>query len=68
MDKVTPTQKAKELAEEHWNWVGQFVTQTLTMCENPVRTDKLYCLCGFLYRTAFVHGHKHGQIDAQQTK
>jgi hypothetical protein len=41
---------AKEMAEQHWEWVESVLRQQLEV------TKKMYI-------DAFVHGYKHGQDD-----
>jgi len=53
MNKLTSETVAQELAEEHWNYV-----------ENLLKAHKIskaeIGTIGFHYKTAFVHGFKHG--------
>jgi len=38
--------RGRELADEHWEWLGKLLEYT--------------------YKTAFVHGYKHGKEDAEK--
>jgi hypothetical protein len=44
--------KAKELAEQHWGYVGGLLAR-VDVEENPLTLLK------YVYETAFVHGWKH---------
>ena len=49
--------KAKELAEAHWNYIKAVLTNHKM---TPDEIDRI----GFHYRTAMIHGYKHGWVDA----
>ena len=48
----------KKLADDHWKWVEGFIS---TMSDMDWEVSSLE----YLYKTAFVHGYKHG---SQQPK
>jgi hypothetical protein len=50
--------KAVKLAEEHWNYV-ESVLATSGHTEENIK------LIGFHYKSAFVHGYKHGRQDGE---
>ena len=47
----------KERTEAHW----KYIKSLLEMHGSDKETTKLI---GFHYRTAMIHGHKHGKLDA----
>lgn len=49
-------EKAKKLADAHWSYVRDML---LAHDEDSDIIEK----CGFHYRTAFIHGFKHGVED-----
>lgn len=54
-------EKAKQLAQEHWNYLEQ-----LLLTHNiPVEQINII---GFHYKTAFIHGYKHSQEDCEDAK
>ena len=49
----------KALAEEHWKYIKSILV------EHKIDTTEVK-LIGFHYRTAMIHGYKHGWVDAKQ--
>jgi len=45
-----------EIAEAHWNYIKDL------LLNHKIAKDKIN-LVGFHYKTAFVHGYKHGQEE-----
>jgi len=45
----------KELADQHWTWVDAVLRLGLSLVE-------------YLYKTALIHGYKHGYDDAMKEK
>lgn len=48
------TEKSIELADAHWNY---YVSKILFAHNIPIEVINI---CGFHYKSAFVHGFKHG--------
>jgi len=46
----------KKLAEEHWEWTKGL----LALVAWGMEEEQLLKLVGYLYKTAMVHGYKHG--------
>ena len=59
MKKVNLKNKdqSKELADNHWNYIQ-------SLLETHGTLDDVMDRIQFHYKTAFVHGYKHGQEDA----
>ena len=49
-------QRAKELAEQHWKYIKSLLVNHSV---NPAEIE----IIGFHYKTAFLHGYKHGAND-----
>ena len=55
-------QNAEKLAEDHWNYIEQLLTAELS--EDMYYTKKEYIdNVGRHYKTALMHGFKHGRED-----
>jgi hypothetical protein len=50
------TERAEKLAEEHWKYIEG------VLALHGVKSEDVG-LIGWHYRTAFLHGYKHGQED-----
>ena len=53
--------KAKQLARDHWGYIKQL------LLTHGVPIEQVNVI-GFHYKTAFIHGYKHGQEDCNETK
>lgn len=53
--------KAKQLACEHWAYIKQL------LLTHGVPIEQVNII-GFHYKSAFVHGYKHGQEDKDSIK
>ena len=51
--------KAKELAEQHWGYVGGLLSR-VEIDDNPLTLLK------YVYETAFVHGWKHCEEEHEK--
>lgn len=47
---------AHKLANEHWEYIELLLATNGTI-EDQIR------IIGFHYKSAFIHGYKHGQVD-----
>lgn len=60
--------KADELARQHWSYVCDLVRLHEDISDEDDRitmpSGKFLEIIGHHYRTAMVHGYKHGQEDA----
>lgn len=52
MNRLTSETVAQELAEKHWNYIENLLKR--------IKDDEMVETIGFHYKTAFVHGFKHG--------
>ena len=56
--RITPE---KELADEHWKYIKS------VLLNHKIELPELMRI-GFHYRTAMIHGYKHGWFDAMKEK
>ena len=58
MDENKPVTAVERLAQEHWEWVRCFIE---AIREDIGLDDVVGEKTGeYLYKTAFIHGYKHG--------
>lgn len=55
----SPSKRASVLAEAHWKYVKELLT--VQSVGNP-----MIDIIGFHYRTAMIHGYKHGFDDTKK--
>jgi len=55
------TDHAKELADQHWKYIKNL------LLIHKVESPELITI-GFHYKSALIHGYKHGWDDAQEKK
>jgi len=60
-----PGDNAEELAAAHWNYIEQVIRNEYAGMDatSEFNLDEYCRQVGFHYRTAFVHGYKHGRED-----
>ena len=54
-------EQVEEMAEAHWSYVRKVIEQQHNYDIGGIIPDEVIDLVGFHYRTAFVHGFKHGR-------
>lgn len=52
------SERAQQLADDHWSYVSDVLA---IPCEDVRTID----IIEFHYKSAFIHGHKHGMEDAE---
>ena len=54
-------EKAKQLSREHWTYIKQL------LLTHGVPIEQVNVI-GFHYKTAFIHGYKHGKEDCKHVE
>lgn len=55
-DSLTDADRAQHLADAHWTYIARLMYA-------HDEDEEIMELCGFHYRTAFIHGYKHALED-----
>ncbi len=50
-------EKAEQLAEAHWKYVREVIESS------SIIKEEFVSLIGFHYKSAMIHGYKHGRVD-----
>ena len=56
---MTDSEKAKELADKHWEYLGGVLMLISGHNKEQIATIQYH------YKTAFIHGYKHGKSDKE---
>ena len=65
------TERAREIAEKHWEYVESIIREEWAAWAEVADTSRVDAHCrliGHHFRTAMVHGYKHGMEDARAGK
>jgi len=72
VNKKETEESSKELAHDHWNYIQKTLEkQNEIMCEIFQKPDQklldvMMKIIEYHYKTAFIHGYKHGKEDGSR--